>query len=216
MNMRPAFLLLVAALVLSPLAFADEDDGSDYTAVGEKIPEIDFTTVDGARFSNDTMKGHVVVFNFFATWCGPCRNELPHVEADVWNKFKDRDDFMLAVVGREHTAEEMNAFRRDTGYTFPLAADPARETYSQFAEKWIPRNYVIGRDGTILFQSRGYDAAEFAEMIAVIEQALDEKPKTAARELGEREARAADGSGSKPVSVTVSGETRIRVQHRDN
>lgn len=212
MKTRSLVVLLVTAIALSTLAVGEETDSSTYTSVGESMPEINFTTVDGIRISNETLKGSVVMLNFFATWCGPCRSELPHLEKDVWQAFKD-EDFKLVVVGREHTAAELNAFRDETRFTFPLAADPKRATYGLFAEKWIPRNYVIDRDGTILFQSKGYDPGEFAHMITVIKDALSQEAAADRAESPESEASSVP---SKLKSVTVSGETRVRVQHRDN
>ena len=213
MNVRSAFPLFLTTLLLSSCAMGGEADPSTYTALGEALPEIDFTTVEGVRITNESLKGHVVVLNFFATWCGPCREELPHLEKDVWQTYR-RKDFKFIAVGREHTAAEMNAFRDETGFSFPLAADPKRETYSLFAEKWIPRTYVIDRDGTILFQSRGFEADEFDQMISVIDAALKkdaipgEKPSKSTES-----AKTVKSTGIK--SVTISGETRIRVQHRD-
>ncbi len=213
MNVRSNRLLLVLAMTIVPLASGEEADPTTFTAVGEPLPDIDLTTVAGGHFTNDSLKGDVVVLNFFATWCGPCRDELPHLENEVWEKYRD-EDFELVVVGREHTPAELNAFRQETGFTFPLVADPDRATYGKFAEKSIPRTYVIGRDGTILYQSKGYDPKEFAGMIAAIDQALDGDAETGPKRVEDAEA-GKPGAGGDVKSVTISGETRIRVQRRD-
>jgi len=214
MDARSTLPLLIATLLLLPLATADETDASTYTAVGESLPEFEFTTLDGRRITNESLNGNVVVLNFFATWCGPCQTELPHLEEEVWKLYRG-DGFELFVIGREHTAAELNTFRKETEFTFPLAADPKRKTYGLFAEKWIPRTYVIGSDGSILYQSKGYEAEEFAQMIAVIEDAL--KTNAEAAKVQDHAATPQKSTNSKSLkSVTVSGETRIRVQHREN
>lgn len=213
MNVRSALPLFLSTLLLSACAFSGEADPSTYTATGEALPEIEFTTVEGVRITNESLKGHVVVLNFFATWCGPCREEMPHLEKEVWQTYRDKD-LKFVAVGREHSAAEMNAFREETGFTFPLAADPKRETYGKFAEKWIPRTYVIDRNGTILFQSKGFERDEFDQMIAVIDDALETGAKPS-QEPSKTTDFAKAGKASRVKSVTVSGETRIRVQHRD-
>jgi peroxiredoxin len=157
------------------------------------------------------LKGDIVVLNFFAIWCGPCLSELPRLEKEVWQAHRG-DGFKLFAIGREHTAAELNAFRKEHGFTFSLAEDPERDTYSRFAEKTIPRTYVIDRDGTILYQSKGYDPAEFTRMVAVINDALKTDSESAEPQASTPGNDVA-GEPSKLKSVTVSGETRIRVQH---
>ncbi len=214
MSPRSLSLLLVLAIVATPIALSEEADPSTYTEVGSPLPAIDFTTVEGVRITNQSLKGSVVVLNFFATWCGPCRDELPHIETELWQKYRE-EEFELIVVGREHTPTELNLFRAETGFTFPMAADPTRVTYNKFAEKWIPRTYVIDRDGTILFQSKGFDPQEFSEMVGIIDAALEGDKKTVVKSKDNAKTSKSTASDDSK-SVTISGETRIRIQHRDN
>ncbi|MBD3385543.1 redoxin domain-containing protein, partial [candidate division KSB1 bacterium] len=92
------------------------------TKVGQTIPSIEFKTLNGKQLNNEDLKGKVVLLNFFATWCPPCRAELPQLDKMVWQPFKE-DSLALFVVGREHTEAELRAFRDSTGFTFPLVAD---------------------------------------------------------------------------------------------
>jgi peroxiredoxin len=210
-NVLFPILLVLAAL---PAAIAGEDDESTHTAVGDALPEIDLSTTDGARITNESLKGKVAVINFFATWCGPCKSELPHVE-EIWKSNREHNEFALLVVGREHTAVELNAFREASEYTFPMAPDPKRETYSKFATQSIPRTYVVDRDGTIIYQSIGYHPEEMLELKTLIADELDEKPvaKSESAPAGSAQPRSAAG----PIqNVEVSGSIRIRAQHRDH
>ncbi len=81
------------------------------------------TDADGNEFSTAQANGKVVLINFFATWCGPCQMELPHVEA-VWKEHRDNDRFALLVIGREETTDSVRTFREEQGFSFPIAPDP--------------------------------------------------------------------------------------------
>src|SRR6185369_7175905 len=105
--------------------------------------------------STDQAKGKLILVNFFATWCGPCMEEIPHLEADIWQKFKDRGLVMVAV-GREHSNEELARFKAEKKLSLNIAGDPKREVYAKFARQYIPRNFLIGPDGKILFASVGF------------------------------------------------------------
>jgi len=140
--------------------------------VGLQVPEFDYITLDSDTLSITDLKGKVVFINFFATSCPICIKELPFVEKDIWATHKENDNFELIVFGREHNAEEMIAFKEKNGYTFNIVPDPGRKIYSLFAEKYIPRNIVLDRDGKIIYQATGYTEEEFTKLKEVIETEL--------------------------------------------
>jgi peroxiredoxin len=139
--------------------------------VGDTAPDFELVTLDGEIFSLQEHRGKVVLVNFFATWCPPCREELPFLEKEIWQRF-DRDRFAVIVAGREEDDDDIRPFVEKHGYTVPFAGDPDKTAYDQYASRFIPRNFVIGPDGVVLFQSQGYEREEFDEMIAVIEAAV--------------------------------------------
>ncbi|GMW00285.1 MAG: hypothetical protein AMXMBFR84_14230 [Candidatus Hydrogenedentota bacterium] len=233
---------VIGALILSAILFtlqhgpsnaaeAQADDpyaGTSKTKVGDLAPAFEVPAIDGKIIKSEEWKGKVGVIVFFATWCGPCRAELPAVEKELWLKHKDAP-FELVVIGREHTNDELASFKTETGYTFPLAGDPERAVYGKYATKYIPRTYVIGADGKILFQSIGYEKPEFEEMQKVVETALagleqaslspsqglqPESPGT--QRVSDSKAPAvSNGSGLK--GIEVGGEIRVRASyyHKD-
>jgi len=177
----PVLILLTAALLTS---CAREEqptpEETTLTTIGELAPDFEVVTLGGQHFKLSEQRGKVVLVNFFATWCPPCREELPHLEQEVWKKLSD-DRFALVVLGREEDETVLKPFLEETGFTFPVAPDPKRAVFSQYASQYIPRNVVIDPEGRVIFQSQGFEQAEFDEMISIIVNALAtiEPPKEA-------------------------------------
>ena len=96
-------------------------DDSTLTKVGDKSPFLPFRTIDGKEVK---LEGQVVVLNFFATWCGPCMSEMPHLQKKLWEPL-EKKGLVLIAVGREHSEAEVKAFKDKKGFTFAFAADPS-------------------------------------------------------------------------------------------
>ena len=115
----------------------------------------------------------VTVLNFFATWCGPCLTELPHLQ-QIADRFADRKNVVFLVVGREESQETLDAFASKNGYRLPFVADTEGRLYSAFAKKIIPRTYVIDYTGTIRFEIVGFDQEKLTELDAKIRELIQE------------------------------------------
>jgi thiol-disulfide isomerase/thioredoxin len=172
--MRLAFAFL---LILCCLAPAPAQQFESYTQVGQEMPDFSFTTLDGRRASLAELKGKVVYINFWATWCPPCLAEMPRLEREVWQRYKSSPDFFMVAVAREQTAGEIGPFLKKNRITFPAAPDPAREVYRLFGSGGIPRSYVVGRDGRILYQSVGYTPGDFAKLKGVLAKEMSKGPR---------------------------------------
>ena len=166
------FVLLALALVFTTSLWADGNEGN-LTKKGQNAPDFTVTSLDGEQFKLSDLKGKVVLVNFFATWCGPCMKELPELEKQLWPRFKN-ENFKMISIGREHTKAEMKKFQSAKKFTFPIAADPQRQVYAKYAEKYIPRNYIIDKEGKIIFQGKGFSQKELDEMMMIIEKAIKE------------------------------------------
>ena len=112
------------------------------------------------------------MINFFATWCGPCLQELPVLQKNVWDKFKGNENFQLIILGRQHNETEVKNFVTGKKFTMPFAPDPERKIYSLYATQFIPRNVIIGKDGRIIFQSMGYTPEEFRKIEKLLAERL--------------------------------------------
>ncbi|MDN3693441.1 TlpA disulfide reductase family protein [Chryseobacterium tructae] len=137
----------------------------------QALPDFSILTEKGLLKSSD-LKGKVVLINFFATWCGPCLQELPHLQSEVWDKYKNNSQFSLLVIGREHSQREIEAFKIKKGYNLPMYADEKRSVYSLFAKEYIPRNYIINKEGKVVYTSVSYDEEEFKNMLNKLTELL--------------------------------------------
>ena len=160
--------------VSQPQAFAPQDEIESYTRVGQEMPDFTITSLDGKQIKMSELRGKVILINFWATWCPPCRVEMPRLEKEVWEKHKS-SDFVMIAIAREQSEQEIAEFRKEYGYGFPMAADAQREVYRLFGNGGIPRSYVVGRNGKILFQSIGYNAFDFDQMKRVLDKEIKAK-----------------------------------------
>lgn len=138
---------------------------------GQPAPAFSLTTVEGATIGPEQLRGRVVVINFFATWCGPCLLELPRLES-IWREHKGDTNFALLCIGREESDESINAFRKKQDFALPMAADSNRSVYSRFATERIPRTYLLGRDGMVLYEWTGYYENEITKLKALVRKEL--------------------------------------------
>ena len=162
---------LLGVLTITLSMMAQEDDGT-LNKVGDKAPAFSCKTIDGKEINTKDLKGKVIWVNFFATWCPPCRKELPVLQKDVYEKLKDNKDFVLVVLGREHTVDELKKFAKEKGHKLPFAPDIERKIFSLYAKQSIPRNVIIDKEGKISHQSIGFTEEEFKEIVHHVEELL--------------------------------------------
>ena len=175
--MRRLTILLPLALVLVSCSGSNgskpSPEEATLTEVGQVAPPIELTTLAGDTFDLATLRGRVVLVNFWTTWCPPCREEMPHLRDEIWARFGARDDFAMVSIARQETAEKIAPFVAEYGYSWPFAPDVDRAVFARYADAYIPRNYVIGRDGAIAYQGQGYEEKDFAAMVELIAAQLD-------------------------------------------
>lgn len=168
-------LLLVKPEMLGSLIEKKSEQPIEATTivkVGEAAPDFTVELSDGSSVTLSELKGKVVLLNFWATWCPPCREELTHVQTDIIDRFADKP-FVMLPVSRGENHEVVNAFIAEKGYAFKVGYDPEQAIYNKYATNYIPRNFIIDADGTIAFIGIGYDPEEFAEMIKVLDEKIN-------------------------------------------
>jgi len=159
------------------VAFAQKEIPADYAyiiKIGQQIPDFSMTTTNGKTVRTTDLKGKVVMLQFTASWCGVCRKEMPHIEADIWKKYKDNPNFALFGIDLDEPVEKVREFAKQIPVTYPLALDPKGEIFYQFAEKGagVTRNVIVDKSGKIVFMTRLYKDEEFQKMKKVIAELL--------------------------------------------
>lgn len=118
--------------------------------IGDKAPDFTLETLTGETISLHELTGKRVILNFWATWCPPCREEMPEMEK-VYKKFKNNDVEIVAVnstVGKE-TKEKAGEFANKLGLTFKIPLDIKGEVIKQYQIYGLPTSFFIDADGVI-------------------------------------------------------------------
>lgn len=167
-------LIVVALLIIVQIGIAQEDPTRGYRVhVGEKAPELNFNLLDGTTITNENLKGKVVVLQFTASWCSVCIKEMPHLEAKVWQKFKN-EDFILIGIDLKEDRQKVDRFITKMKVTYPFTIDADGSMFESFTlpNAGVTRNIVIDKTGKIIFLSRLYEEKEFEEMVHLIDSEL--------------------------------------------
>ncbi len=169
--------ITILLLFLSLVVFSQTKGDRGYIAkVGDHVPDIVLHLTDGTTTSLQQLRGKVVVLQFTASWCSVCRKEMPHLESEIWQQFKNKN-FILIGVDYDEPLAKVKAFKKEMKVTYPFALDPGARIFHRFAQKGagVTRNVVINTEGKIVFLTRLYDTKEFNAMKAKIASMLSGK-----------------------------------------
>ena len=153
-------LALLSLLVLWPVASAAADPDRlrnlGFIVQEGLVAAPDFTTEDAAgnRVSSRSFRGRVVLLNFWATWCPPCRLEMPSMER-LYGEFRGRGLEIVAVNFME-PRELVQDFAREQNLTYPMLLDRRSDIAEQYGVLRLPETVVIGRGGELIAKTTGY------------------------------------------------------------
>ncbi|MBF0444280.1 MAG: TlpA family protein disulfide reductase [Magnetococcales bacterium] len=132
----------------------------------KKAPDLLLKDLEGKTHNISDYHGKVVLVNFWATWCPPCRDEMPSMQR-VWDKLKDKGFVILAVdVGED--AENIIPFIMEHDIEFPILLDKSDKTARAWRVRGMPTSFLVDKQGNIVYQALGgreWDDAKIVEII---------------------------------------------------
>ena len=142
------------------------------------VPALDFTLTDqfGNTHTLDQYKGKTILLNFWATWCGPCRSEMPDLQAvyeDYGNNEKDLVVLGVAApnLGQEGSVEDITAFLEENGYTYPTLMNEDASLFYSYGISSFPTTFMIDKNGNVYGYIMGAQSREVFDDI--IQQTMD-------------------------------------------
>ena len=174
----------VAVALFAAIAAACAPDGGDRdttaaspadargSQVGAVAPRLDSRTLDGNPVSLDSLRGAPVLLNVWATWCHPCRAEIPVLQA-LHRKHAPHGLRVIGVtIDDDGRGEEIRRFAAEFGMTYDVWHDPDQRVMPGFSVIGVPTTFLIGRDGRMLWRKTGEVKEGDPALAAAIDSAL--------------------------------------------
>jgi len=145
--MLRAFSVIVVSALLASLAWAAD-------GVKGPAPSFALQSRDGSKISPAQFKGEVVMINFWATWCVPCRQEMPKLEA-LYQRY-NKLGFKLLAVNVENNPDGVKKWLAETPVSFPVLFDTKSEVSKLYKVETMPTTVIVAKDGTMRYLHHGY------------------------------------------------------------
>lgn len=160
--------LLVGLLGLLWLSLSRAQQGP--VAVGSRMPDFELTTFDGRTLRSAELRGHVLVVNFWASWCQPCAEEAAILE-QVYREVREEGVIFLGV-NYVDTEPEALAYLKTFGVTYPNGPDRGTRLAQAFRIRGVPETYIMNSEGIVVARKIG-PYANAAELRAAIRRCLE-------------------------------------------
>lgn len=140
--------ILLVALMLYLGLVTDSDKGSlSGLSPGKEAPDFKLKTIEGKEVSLKDYRGKVVLINFWATWCPPCREEMPLFEK-VYKKYKDKG-FEILAISTDSSVDQVKKFLKEYRVSFPVLFDDANVS-GLYGIQGLPTSFLINREGEVV------------------------------------------------------------------
>lgn len=137
----------------------------------EEAPDFSLPDHEGRLVRLEDLRGQVVLLNFWATWCPPCRAEMPSMEA-AYRAYKDRGFTILAVAGDRQGAAVVGPYMQEYGLTFPTVLDATGEVGTRYRVRVIPTSLLLDREGRVTAREVGARSWNGPEARGLIDRLL--------------------------------------------
>ena len=168
--MSPASWLRTAA-VAAAVALAPAASAAD------KATDFSLRDINGQTVSLSQFEGQVVLLSFWATWCGPCKVEMPHLH-ELYKERKDDGFTVLSISSDDaRSASQVKPYIKKMGYTFPVLLDKESEVTGSYNPlKTLPYTVIVDREGNIAHVHSGYNPGDEVEIKKLVEEQLGGAP----------------------------------------
>ena len=179
--MREKLIILIAILAFFSLP-AHSQERALYSKIGiqsvkdnTKAPDFSLEGLNVKTVQLGALKGNVIFLNFWATWCDPCKDEMPSMET-LYQRYKEKDFVLLAISVEEKNPEPARKFIQKNRYRFPVLLDPAGKTLDLFQIHRLPATVIIDKKGRMVGRAIGPRDWSAPEVFSLIDQMLDDRP----------------------------------------
>ncbi len=145
-NLKRILLVLIVFVVFASASYADNIKGV--------APDFTLKSRSGENIKLSELRGEVVMINFWASWCAPCRQEMPLLE-ELYKKYSDLG-FTLLAVNVEEDSSKADILLRDIPVTFPVLFDNTNKVTKLYKVVAMPSTIIVDRDGNMRYLHRGY------------------------------------------------------------
>jgi DsbE subfamily thiol:disulfide oxidoreductase len=168
----PATLLVAGGILAAVISFRGPGSSADALEASGPMPVLDLPTLQGGRVSPSLYRGKVVVVNFWASWCVPCRQEQPGLER-LWREYRDRGVQFIGVDFNDDRAAALE-YLEEFDVTYPSVSDPTGILAFRFGMLAPPTTFLVDREGQLRFHLLGAQTEETIR--AAVEELLGEEP----------------------------------------
>lgn len=149
-SLSPAWIAagVIAVIVLALLGYGLLASPSEPPRVGGPVPDFQLTALDGSSMNLGSEQGQVVVVNFFASWCAPCRQEAAALE-QTWLDYQDRGVQFFGIAYKDADSKAQ-AFLDEFDVTYPSTVEPGNHTARAFGLTGVPETFVIDQQGLLV------------------------------------------------------------------
>ncbi len=140
----------------------------------KKTPDFSLQDINGKKVELKQFKGKVIFLNFWATWCTPCKEEMPCMEI-LYQQFKEKNFALLAISVDYGGLKPVKEYINRHHYTFPVLLDPKGRTLDLFGVKGIPTTYLIDKKGIMVAKAVGPRDWNSPEVVSLINLLIEKE-----------------------------------------